>query len=145
MNPIIEKLNNISLRELDVLVGKYFYGNEVKLERVESTNNNNIKYLWLPKKSKKYSRNSSKSKTKLERKDSRYKPLPRWTTDIRDCWKLVLDANKKFGKISLNLLDNASGSVVVSNMEFKGRITVSAVRIILFLTLAEIEKNGNKN
>jgi hypothetical protein len=99
--------------------------------------------LWLPKTSKKYSRNASKNKTKLEKKDSRYKPLPRWTTDIRDCWKLVLDANKKFGKISLNLLDNASGSVVVSNMEFKGRITVSAVRIILFLTLAEIERNGN--
>ena len=128
---IIDKLNDLSPREIDILVAKHFYGLEVKIDRIASKNNNNIKYLYLPQKKKKYSRHFSKSKTKTEKANDEYRALPRWASDIRDCWKLLNDATKRFGEFQIKVLDNGMVSVVACNEKFDGSACVSVARAIL--------------
>lgn len=137
---LINKLNDVSLREVDILLAKHFFNFEVKIERVESKNSNCIKYLYLPQKKKKYARHFSKSKSKTEKENDNYRPLPRWSTDIRDCYNLLKDANKRFGEFKINFLDENNVSVVVLNERFTGKLCEASAKLILFLTILENEK-----
>lgn len=137
---IIDKLNECSLRELDVLVGKYFYSYEVKVDRVDSKNSNNIKYLYLPKKKKKYARHFSKSKTRTEKINDNWRALPRWSSDIRDCVKLIKDSIEDTGFISLKIFDKKNCEVSVRGNVFTGSICSCIVKGILLHSFMEKEK-----
>lgn len=141
---LVEKLNELSPRELDVLVGRHVYGKEIKIERIDSKNKNNIKYLWVPDKKRKYTRNFSKSITKTERKDSKFRPLPRWSSDIRDCYMLLNAVVEEFEEFQIKILDRNRADVVVSSMKFSGTLCVSIVRMILFITFLK-EENEKSN
>ena len=136
---LIDKLNDLSPRELDIFVAKHFYGLEVKIDRVASKNNNNIKYLYLPQKHKKYARHFSKSKTKTEKNNDKYRALPRWASDIRDCWKLLNDATTRFGEFQIKVLDSGMVSVVACSERFDGTPCASIVRMVLLLTFNKEE------
>ena len=139
-NELFAKIVDLSLREVDLLLAKYFFGFETKIDRVESKNSNNIKYLYLPKSKRKYARHFSKSKTKTEKINDKYRPLPRWSTDLRDCYKLLIEANKRFGQFQILFIDENNVSVVGLNHKFTGKFSAACARLILFLTLAEKEK-----
>lgn len=136
---LVEKLNDLSLRELDILIAKHFYNAEVKIDRVQSKNSNIIKYLWIPQKLKKYARHFSKSKTKTERLNDKYRPLPRWSVDIRDSWKLLNEAFRKSYKIEISI-DINKVVVIALGVKFEGVLTHSLAKAILLITFLEKEK-----
>lgn len=138
---LIGKLNDLSLRELDILVAKYFYNAEVKIDRVQSNNSNNIKYLWIPQKRKKYARHFSRSKTKTEKLNDSYRSLPRWSVDIRDCWKLLNEAFRKAYDIKISI-DKDKTTVIALGEKFEGLMAHSAVRAILLVTFI---RGSNEN
>ncbi|HNC58900.1 MAG TPA: hypothetical protein PLP33_25975 [Leptospiraceae bacterium] len=137
---IIEKLNESSLRELDVLVARYFYNYEVKIDRVDSKNNNNIKYLYLSKRKRKYTRHFSKSKTVSEKVNDSWRPLPRWSSDIRDCKKLINDSVAEAGKIAITILDRNNSEVIVRGNKFSGNLCSCIVKGIILHAIMEKEK-----
>lgn len=125
-NELLEKLNSLSLRELDILVAKYFYNLEVEFERVKSKNSNNIRYFYnLPQKRKYFNHTLRKNQ----------KPLPRYCSDIRDCYKLLIDARKKIGQIFIHVLDNKKAEVIIKSHHIADKFTVAIVKSVLFQIL----------
>lgn len=122
---LLEKLNSLSLRELDILIAKYFYNLEVKFERVQSKNSNNIRYYYIKPNKRRYFNNTLKIIQK---------PLPRYCSDIRDCYSLLKDANEKFGKISISL-DKDKAEVILCGFKIVDRLQVAIVKSVLYQTL----------
>lgn len=132
MEEALSMLEDFSLRELDVLVAKIFYRLETRIERVESKNANFIRYLVRRSKRKPRFRGYSKVKSVLEKRDSSWIPLPRYSVDIRDFYKLAQAFTNKYRcKLSITLLDSNTSIVVLSGQLLTGRLCDVGVRLIL--------------
>lgn len=128
----LSKLEDFSLRELDVLVAKFFYKLETKIERVDSNNSNTLRYLVYRKTKKARFRGYSKVKSNVEKLDKHWKPLPRYSVDIRDFYKFAQDFTGKYRcKLSITLLDNNTSIVVISGQPLTGKLCDVGVKLML--------------
>ena len=139
---LTDRLKNTVLRELDVLVARYFYNYEVKIDRVDSKNKNNIRFLYTPPKKK--SRHYSKSKSSAEKENDNYRELPRWSFDSRDSFKLLKDANKRFGTITIQIINENKSVVIIRGEKFSGKLSRAIAEAVLYQTFADIEKEENE-
>jgi hypothetical protein len=127
---LLYHLGSLSLREMDILVGTYFYKLDVKFERVAAKNSNNIRYYYIQPQKRKYFNHTLKKNQK---------PLPRYSTDIRDCFSLLKDANAKYGNIVINYIDKDNSEVIISGFKVVGKLQPSIVKSVLFQTLKNYE------
>lgn len=139
---ILSTLETHSLRELDVLVAKFFYELEVKIERSDSEKRSCIRYLCLSTKKKQRLRSYSKVKSKLEKSNPRYIPLPRYSVDIRDGYELLLDASRRFGQIQIKTLDNKRVSVVMLGNTVEGTLPAAITKNVLVKLILDAEQEA---
>ncbi len=139
---LIARLESTSLRELDVLIAKYFYSLEVNIVRVDSKNKNTIRFLYIPPKKK--SRHYSKSKSKEEKINDNYRELPRWSFDSRDSFRLLKDANIRFGTITIQIVTENKSTVIIRGEKFSGKLARTIAEAVLYQTFAETEKENDE-
>jgi hypothetical protein len=130
------QLDEISLREQDALVAKFIYNLQVRVERADSKNNNNIRYLYYSRKKRVRARHYSKVKSKVEKCDKQWLPLPRYSSDARDCIKLCSDFVSNYKTpISVKIVDETTVDVVISGYKLSGRYFSTVTRLILIFMI----------
>lgn len=129
-----DQIIDLSGRELDILIAKYVFGFEPVIER-SGSKLNPIRVLYQPKKKRKYARHFSRAKSNREKVDSSFRPLPRYSNDIRDMQLVVKKVNKPFAvEFQGNSLYNAYGDFI----SFQGSTMSTAVcKLLLYFTLKE--------
>lgn len=131
VNRIIDYVNLLNRRQIDTKIAQIIYNLEVK---AVSLPNKPTRYL-IPRISKR--KYFSSFIEKNIGASIKYQALPRYSYDLRDCEKLMLDCIKKYGNISINSVGENTYTVRLKDIEMKGELAETISKVCLANVLYE--------